>query len=307
MGFMMTSLPLKDPGIDRPVLCFGTGRSGTTLFLRLLSAHPDLAWFSSFTHRFHHRLFFPLAFLSRMNEIPVVGDRIPYEWRLRPKPREANKLYRAMTHGAFTQPNPLGAGDADDHQKKIWRDAFKAHLFWHGKPRFVSKHTGFPRCEFFLEIFPDARFIHVMRDGRAVANSMLNVPWWDGTLENSWWWGEMNPTYLGEFEDSGRQPVVLAGIVWKTLMLHSERELSQVASDQKLQVNYTDVVSDPIQMMERVRQFCDLAKEKIFDRRLREIDIHNADDKWQRDLNADQQRLLLRTIGAELEHFGFKS
>jgi hypothetical protein len=24
-------------------------------------------------------------------------------------------------------------------------------------------------------------------------------------------------------------------------------------------------------------------------------------------LNADQQRLLLRTIGAELEHFGFKS
>jgi sulfotransferase family protein len=302
----MSSIPLKDPKIDRPILCFGTGRGGTTVFLRVLSEHPELAWFSNFTHRFHHRLFFPLAFLSRLNEFPILGERIPYDWRFRPKPREANKLYRAMTNGAFTRPDPLGAADADDRQKEIWRAAFRAHLRWQGKPRFVNKHTGFPRCEFFLEIFPDARFIHVLRDGRAVANSLLNVRWWDGTLENSWWWGDMNPAYREEFEASNRNPIVLAGIVWKTLMLQNQRELSKVADEQKFEVNYTDFVADPIGMMGRVRQYCGLSESKKFDRRLRAIKIHNADDKWRRDLDDGQKRMLQNTIGAELVHFGFK-
>jgi hypothetical protein len=302
----MVKLPEKDPKIDRPILCFGTGRGGTTVFLRVLSEHPDLGWFSNFTHRFHHKLFFPLAFLSRIRDLPGIGDAIPYDWKICPKPREANKLYRAMTGGAFTQPKPLAATDADDRQKTIWRNAFKSHLKWHGKPRFVNKHTGFPRCDFFLEIFPDARFVHVLRDGRAVANSLLNVDWWDGTIENSWWWGDMNPAYLEEFEASGRQPVVLAGIVWKTLMLYNEAELAQVNPDQTFEVNYTDFVADPIEMMDRVRDYCQLPESEIFNRRIKKIKIHNADDKWKRDLNDGQKELLMQTIGAELEHFSFK-
>ncbi len=301
----MASPPLIDPKIDRPILTFGTGRGGTTVFLRVLSEHPDLAWFSNYTHHFHHRACFPLAFLSRLRDMPWLGERIPYEWKLRPKPREANKLYRAITNGAFTQPAALGRDDADDVQKSVWRQAFRSHMFWQGKKRFLNKHTGFPRCDYFLEIFPDARFIHVLRDGRAVANSLLNVDWWDGTLENSWWWGDMDPAYLEEFEASGRQPLVLAGIVWKTLMLHNERELQAVTPEQKLEVNYTDFVADPYGMMDRVREYCDLRPSELFDRRIRAVRIHNADDKWQRDLTPEQQQLLTRTIGTELEHFGF--
>ena len=135
----MSSLPAKDPKIDRPILCFGTGRGGTTVFLRVLSEHPDLAWFSNYTHRFHHKLFFPLAFLSRMKDLPGIGEAMPYDWKIRPKPREANKLYRAMTGGAFTQPKPLGREDARE-QMGIWRNAIKSHLRWHGKP--TVYHVG---------------------------------------------------------------------------------------------------------------------------------------------------------------------
>jgi len=301
----MATPSAKDPKIDRPILCFGTGRGGTTVFLRVLSEHPELAWFSNFTHRFHHKAFFPLAFLSRLRDFPGLGDAIPYDWKIRPKPREANKLYRAMTGGKFLQPAPLGREDARE-QLETWRDAVKSHLRWHGKKRFVNKHTGFPRCEFFSEIFPDARFIHVMRDGRAVANSLLNVPWWDGTIEGSWWWGDMPEEDEKAFVDSGRMPVVLGGLVWKTLMRHNERELKDVAENQKFEVNYTQFVADPLAMMERVREYCELAPSKRFDDRIRRIKIHNADDKWSRDLDEDQKRALHKVIGEDLTHFGFQ-
>lgn len=301
----MADSPAADPKIDRPILCFGTGRGGTTVFLRVLSEHPDLAWFSNYTHRFHQRAFYPLAALSRLRDFPWLGDALPYDWKIRPKPREANKLYKAMTGGAFTQPDPLGREDARK-QLDAWRGAVRSHLRWHGKPRFLNKHTGFPRCEFFLEIFPDARFIHVMRDGRAVANSLLNVPWWDGTIENSWWWGDLPEEDEKHFVDTGRQPVVLAGLVWKTLMRHNERELADVNPGQQFEVNYTNFVADPIGMMERVREYCDLRSSAKFDARIRKIKIHNADDKWKRDLDDEQKRLLHETIADDLTHFNFE-
>jgi len=37
------------------------------------------------------------------------------------------------------------------------------------KPVFIHKYTGWSRIAFFKEIFPEARFVHVIRDGRAVA------------------------------------------------------------------------------------------------------------------------------------------
>jgi Sulfotransferase family len=301
----MAPEPARDPKIDRPILCFGTGRGGTTVFLQVLSEHPDLAWFSNFTHRFHHRAFYPLAALSRLRDLPWLGNALPYNWKLRPKPREANKLYKAMTDGAFTQPEPLGRADARK-QLGAWRGAVRAHLAWHGKPRFVNKHTGFPRCEFFLEIFPDARFIHVMRDGRAVANSLLNVPWWDGTIENSWWWGDMAEEDEKAFVESGKQAVVLAGIVWKTLMRHNERELQLVDSARQFEVNYTNFVANPLAMMERVRAYCELPESAKFNNRIAKIKIHNADDKWKRDLDEEQKRLLHEVIADDLTHFGFE-
>ncbi|PPR21425.1 MAG: Gluconolactonase, partial [Alphaproteobacteria bacterium MarineAlpha10_Bin3] len=68
-----------------------------------------------------------------------------------------------------------------------------------------------------IEVFPDARFIHVARDGRAVANSMVNVSWWDGTMD-SWWWGDMDAADQAVLESCRHEPAVLAGVIWKTLM-----------------------------------------------------------------------------------------
>ena len=46
--------------------------------------------------------------------------------------------------------------------------------------RLLIKITGWPRIGYLDEIFEDARFIHIKRDGRAVASSLLHVNFWRG-------------------------------------------------------------------------------------------------------------------------------
>ena len=51
---------------------------------------------------------------------------------------------------------------------------------YQGKREFIAEYSGWSRIAFFNEIFPHCRFIHIVRDGRAVANSLLNVSYWKG-------------------------------------------------------------------------------------------------------------------------------
>ena len=286
-------------------MILGTGRGGTTIFLEMLGEHPDLAWFSNFTNYAKKEAFYPLAALSRIRDCPVLGDALPYHSRFRPKPREANDLYRTLSRGVFNQPRLLEAMDADENQVRYWRKAVKAHLRWHGKPRFLNKHTGFPRTDYFGRIFPDAKFIHVVRDGRAVANSYMNVPFWDGTVEGCWHWGPMEPAYKDEFESSGREPIVLAGILWKTLIKYIDTALVRVPKDQQIEVNYSQFSGDPEGVMKMILDYTGLPHRSKFQKRIRKMKVHNADVKWKEDLSTKQKELLMNTIGNELEEHGF--
>jgi hypothetical protein len=73
-----------------------------------------------------------------------------------------------------------------------------------------------PRISFLYAIFPDARFVHVLRDGRAVANSRLNASFWKGWHGLNIWGGQMPEHYRQEWERHRRSFVALAGIEWKT-------------------------------------------------------------------------------------------
>ena len=48
-------------------------------------------------------------------------------------------------------------------------------------------------------------------------NSLLNVDWWDGSME-SWWWDDMSPDYSDEYERNGTSKESLAAISWKTML-----------------------------------------------------------------------------------------
>jgi len=289
--------------IDRPVFVFGTGRSGTTLFFNLLSFHPHFAWFSNYSHLFPR--WHQVALLARLHDLSFADRLIRKNWRITPRPIETYGVLDDVTNSLFTAGRLLGPEDATPEIEKRFRCVVTDYVRFQGKKRFIHKHTGFARTRFLDAIFPDAHFIHVYRDGRAVANSLVQAGWWKGL--DSWQWGEMDPEYRQEYLESGEEPLVLAGIVWKTLMDRIEAECQFLPQSRLLRIGYAALIKDVRKVMQEVCEFCGLPPSERFRRHFLATRISDMDTKWRRDLTERQKTLLQQSIGTHLTRYGFES
>jgi hypothetical protein len=289
--------------IDRPVFILGTGRSGTTLLLQVLALHPNFAWFSNYSQKFPRC---PLvALLSRVYDFPLAHRFLASNGaRYLPKPRESYAMLNYCTDSMFTCHRMLDASDVDGSTRRRYRAAVKAYLCLQAKRRFIQKHTGFARVRYLQAIFPDALFIHVYRDGRAVANSMNTVRWWSGNLD-AWWWGEMKTDYMQEYLDAGKEPIVLAGIIWKTLMDMIEEECSELPKDRIHRIRYDQMIGNLPGTIKEIEHFCGLQESLRFDRHVHSTHVANMDTKWSRTLSCRQKELLERCVGEHLKKYGF--
>lgn len=291
---------VRDP-ITRPIFVIGTGRSGTTLFFHLLALHPELAWFSNFGNRFYRQAW--PALLSRVRDLPFVDRIVDLDRRFVPHPSEAYGILDELTGGLFTGERRLSALDASPALRDRFRGRVRDVLRLQGKPRFAHKHTGFGRIGFLRAIFPDACFIDVRRDGRAVAASLSRVDWWRG-LE-SWRWGPMRPEYAEEYRESGRDPLILAAINWKTLMDAIEAESRILPEDRLLCIRYDELIESPRDVLREALRFARLEESPTHWRRIGQQWIHDRDSRWRLDLDARQRERLEKCLYPHLVRYGF--
>lgn len=282
------------------VFTFGTGRSGTTILLRMLSCHPELACFSGLNERFPR---FPsLSAFSRLRNLDVTSGAFSGWRRYLPTPAEAIEVPRYVTGGLFQSHRPLSAVDIDRETVTRYRNYINSVMRWQGKRRFLHKHTGFARIAFLDQVDPQARFVQIIRDGRAVAYSMLRVDWWDGTMR-SWWWGEMPERYRNEYESSGRDPLILAGIVWKHLLDLTSEEIKSLPPERILTIRYTDFLRRPMETIEETCRHTGLDFSERFQKRLERFRIWNADEAWRKGLTPAQIASLEDSLGTHLQAY----
>jgi omega-hydroxy-beta-dihydromenaquinone-9 sulfotransferase len=283
-----------------PIIIVGSGRCGSSVFHRLLSKHPGVAWLpGAVCSRFPrnpglHNLF------TRGLDYPILGKLLE-----RAKAGECYPFWEHQCRG-FSKPyRDLVASDVTERARRRVREA--ASKITTGKrDRLLIKISGWPRIGFLSEIFEDAKFVHLVRDGRAVANSLLNVYFWEGWRgPENWSWGELSPAHKEEWDRHGQSFVVLAAIQWKILMDAMESAKTSLNKDSFLELKYEDLCSDPLDTFRTVTEFCELKWTAEFEREIGKRELRNTNDKFKQDLTAQQQRDLEEVLGDYLRKYDY--
>jgi hypothetical protein len=270
------------------VFLVGPARSGTTLVFKALCLHPDTAYVSNWVRRF------PAApQLSAFNRVP---RRLPALRRRFWFDDDSNAYvygsHRSLLHRAVPMPaegEPIFAragfradgGPEDEVDLARLRRDLDAVRRWDGAAVLVNKRiANVRRIRELLATFADARFLAVLRDGRAVANSLSRVDWWP---DSPVWWQGITPR---DWERAGGDPWELCARNWVEEVRALERGLRQVPPDQVMTVRYERFVAAPVPTLLEIAAFAGLRSSAAWQREVESLSYPNRDERW-RSLPAD--------------------
>jgi hypothetical protein len=256
-------------GEELLLFVIGTGRCGSSLVTEVIARHPEVGFVSGVDDklpaldlggRWNSALFRRGA--PRDAGLVSFRHRARYleRGRLRVAPSEGwNLLERQVSPLLPATRRDLLASDLTPWMEQRLRRFFERRMRAQGRHRFVHHVTGWPRAGLLQAAFPDARFVHVIRDGRAVASSWLQMPWWSGFEgPSNWSLGPLPEQYALEWEQSGQSFVVLAGLAWKLLMDAFDAARMAIPPGQWLDVRYEDILAEPRKQFAAILEFLGL-------------------------------------------------
>jgi hypothetical protein len=287
--------------IIEPIILVGTGRCGSTVFHRLLATHPHMMWLSGFSYLYPAKPAWNRWAVTAMGN-PLLR-RMFGGWI---RPGEQYRFWDAHTSGCFSEPcRDLVQTDVTARVKQQLLTAMEPMLT-PKRRRLLAKITGCPRIGFFNEIFPDAWFIHILRVGRAVASSLLHIPFWRGWYgPQGWRAGLLSPEDQVTWERYDRSFVALAGLEWRIQMRAIEAARQALDPKRFLEVRYEAFCEQPVEIFRRVLEFAELPESAEFERHIKAAPIKSMSDRWRDDLTSGQQALLDDLLRDDLLRYGY--
>lgn len=206
---------------DRPIFIFGCPRSGTTLLQLMLHSHARIAVPAE-------TKFVLPAYTARCE----FGDLTVRENR--------RALADWITSDRTTKFRNLGLDPADVAAEIVdgpptlgsaIGTVFGAYARRCGRPRWGDKRPSYYRhAGALLRMFPDAQFVHLVRDGRDCVASLLEMPWYG-------------------------QDVHHAVSVWREAIDRGRRLAERLGPDGYYEMQYERLVADPADELTRLCGF----------------------------------------------------
>jgi hypothetical protein len=223
------------------------------------------------------------------------------------KPGENYGFWYAHAYGFAEPGRDLVAADVTPRVRRQLHSVFE-RMVTRRRNRILIKLTGWSRIGFLNEVFPDAKFIHIVRDGRAVSSSYLHInEWqWRGWYgPHSWRYGPLSPEDQAAWEASGRSFIALAGIQWRLHTRAIETARAGVDQHRYLEVRYEDYCADPWATCRRVLDFSELEHAPAFERHVRSAKITDMTSRFQKDLSPEHVLRLTNLLRADLVRYGY--
>jgi len=205
----------RDPGFPVPFLV-GATRSGTTLLRLMMDAHPEMA--------IPYETHFVTRVINRANDGPITPESMT-ETIAGHKRWPDFRLDEAELLERLRAIRPLTAGDSI-------RAFFQLYADGQGKPRWGDKTPRYVRQMRRIEaIMPEIHFVHIIRDGRDVALSVLS-------------------------RNFGPETVKEAAKLWKSRIRKARRQAPQLGH--YMEVHFEDLIRDTEGSLRRICEFIDL-------------------------------------------------
>jgi hypothetical protein len=285
---------------DNPFLfACGVPRSGTTLLQRMLNSHPDLA-VANDTH------FIPRALELTDKTLIATAQRgapLPLTAKLAANVRDYHRFYRL---GLDSQEFADASKQAETYQELV---ASLYDLYAHkaNKPLAGEKTPDYlRRLDLLHGLFPAAKLVHLVRDGRNVALSL-----------RQWAKADKGPGRIALWDE---KPIAVSALWWRWLVLAARSQAARIDPAVYCEVHYETLVDEPIACMQSLCQFLELDYSEQM------INYHRGKSKsssslsaksawlapqpglrnWQSDMTSDELELFEAIAGDALEEFGFE-
>lgn len=296
---------------SNPLILLGSGRSGTTLLYKLLSAHPNIAYLSNYQNRWPA---WPVTAIAHrfLNIFPNLmgaawfmegggayfNERRNWLKSVVPTPAEAESVYRAsglpLTPGPEFQPSSELVRALTSNFEKIRRIS--------GGEVVVTKRTANNRrIPALNKIFPNAKYIHLVRDGRAVAYSLPRVDWWDDHI--LYWCGKSPKEMVAE----GTDPLFLAARNWVEEMKSLQAGLQVIEPPNLLEVRYEILLKKPFEEIQRMVEFIGLESSlpnKYF-KLVDSLQLKPRDESWLKGWSVEQRKGVEEVQYEHLHRWGY--
>ncbi|MEQ1877799.1 MAG: sulfotransferase [Bdellovibrionia bacterium] len=305
----------KDIRIEKPVFIVGLPRSGTTLLYNLLCSHERSAYITNSMNSFTEA---PCAieWLRKKFKLNIRGprflaDSIDTDFGSPSEPimfwgkwfgRDADSLHWEERRGAELAPAEVEA---------MRRDIRKIlYCFGGSSQRLVIKYPVMQTELLMLQdLFPDARFIHILRDGRDVAHSLIKLY----RLSNEQLRKIKHPTVShivpyprvaglkGYIDRFGAESLECTSRVWSEALELVEEARPKLTNF--LEVRHEKILESPVSNLEKIFEFCDLPwpKSPEFKRTFDSI------GKISHKNNYAGNEIVERAVGPALEKWGYGS
>jgi hypothetical protein len=285
----LRNMPRMTSRNDRPIFVIGCPRSGTTLLQLMLHSHPRVA--------IPTETRFVLAAYNARREFGDLREtenrRALAEWivgRRVTRFRDLGLDRAAVVDEIVAAPGTLGS---------VLETVFRAYARRFGKPRWGDKRPGYLKhVDTLLRLWPDAQFVHLIRDGRDCVASLKEMTWYKLDVRH-------------------------AISTWREAIDVGRRCAARLGPYGYYELQYERLVADPVHELSRLCAFLDedfyasmtepqnIAAQAVPKRmhhhaRTKEFVTPGRVGSWQTRLEPSEIRLAETVLGSRLRDYGYE-